>query len=129
MKIKNFCWKEIQLKVLSFLEYWKLGNILKTIKTRHHVHLSSCTKSRKTNDAELRKWPNPQFWQFFDDFEVIFSTNLRPTTKKIVRTVFEKIVNVSDLGLIWRPFREYFHPNQEFFSKLQLGDFSTLIVP
>ena len=64
-------------------------------------------------------------WQFFDDFEVkyleianisdkqvsfklkvIFSTNLRPKAKKIVRAVFEKNIKVSDFGLIWRPFCE-----------------------
>ena len=55
----------------------------------------------------------PQFGQFFDDFEVkylqigilsekqvpfklkvIFSTNFRPKTKKIVRSVFEKNISV-----------------------------------
>ena len=55
----------------------------------------------------------PQFGQFFDDFDVkylqianfsekqvsfklkvIFSTNFRPKTKKIVRTVFEKNISV-----------------------------------
>ena len=25
--------------------------------TRHHAHLALCAKSRKTNDAKLRKWP------------------------------------------------------------------------
>ena len=68
----------------------------------------------------------PQFGQFFDDFQVkylqitnfsekqvsfklkvIFSTNFRPKTKKVVRAVFEKNINVSDFGLIWRPSREY----------------------
>ena len=68
----------------------------------------------------------PQFGQFLDDFEVkylqitnfpekqvsfklkvIFSTNFRPKTKKVVRAVFEKNIKVSDFGLIWRPFREY----------------------
>ena len=68
----------------------------------------------------------PQFGQFFDDFhvkylqitnfsekqvsfklKVIFSTNFRPKTKKVVRAVFEKNINVSDFGLIWRPSREY----------------------
>ena len=68
----------------------------------------------------------PQFGQCFDDFEVrylqfanfsekqvsfklkvIFSTNFRPKTKKVVRAVFEKNINVSDFGLIWRPSREY----------------------
>ena len=77
----------------------------------------------------------PQFGQFFDDFEVkylqianfsekqvsfklkvIFSTNFRPKTKKIVGAVFEKNIKVSDFGLIWRPFREYFQINN-FFQK------------
>ena len=77
----------------------------------------------------------PQFGQFFDDFhvkylqitnfsekqvsfklKVIFSTNFRPKTKKVVRAVFEKNINVSDFGLIWRPFREYLQINN-FFQK------------
>ena len=77
----------------------------------------------------------PQFGQFFDDFEVkylqianfsekqvsfklkvIFSTNFRPKTKKIVRAVSEKNIKVSDFGLIWRPFREYLQI-QNFFQK------------
>ena len=63
---------------------------------------------------------------FFDDFEakyletakqekqvsfklkIIFSTNFRPKIKKIVRSVFEKNIKVSDFGVIWRLFREYF---------------------
>ena len=68
----------------------------------------------------------PQFGQFVDDFEfkylqsayfsekqvsfkfrVLFSTNFRPKTKKIVRVVFEKNIEVSDFGLIWILFREY----------------------
>ena len=68
----------------------------------------------------------PQFGYFFDDFEakylkianfsekkvlfkfkVIFSTNFRPKTKKIVGAVFDKNIEVSEFGLIWRPFREY----------------------
>ena len=68
----------------------------------------------------------PQSGQFFDNFEVkylqivnfsekqvsfklkvIFSTNFRPKTKKIVRAIFEKNIKMSDFGLIWRPFREY----------------------
>ena len=39
--------------------------------------------------------------------KVVFSTNFRPKTKKIVRAVFEKNIKVSDFGLIWRLFREY----------------------
>ena len=77
----------------------------------------------------------PQFGQFFDDFEVkylqianfsekqfsfklkvIFSTNFRPKTKKIVRAVFEKNIKVSDFGIIWRPFPKYFQI-KKFFQK------------
>ena len=79
----------------------------------------------------------PQFVQFQDGFEVkyfevkfanfsekyvsfklkvIFSTNFRPKTKKIVRAVFEKNIKVSDFGLIWRPFREYLQI-KNFFQK------------
>ena len=75
----------------------------------------------------------PQFGQFFDDFEVkylqiakfsekqvsfklkaIFSTKVRPKTKKIVRAVFLRKISVSDFGLIWRPFREYFQIKNVF---------------
>ena len=41
--------------------------------------------------------------------KVIVSTNFRPKTKKIVGAVFEKNIEVSDFGLIWRLFREYLH--------------------
>ena len=87
----------------------------------------------------------PQFEQFFEDFEVkylqitnfsekqvsfklkvIFSTNFRPKTKKIVRAVFEKNIKVSDFGLIWRPFREYLQI-KNFFQKSGC-DLSTFIV-
>ena len=64
---------------------------------------------------------NLNLGNFFEDFEVkylqvsnfsfklkvIFSTNFRPKTKKIVWVVFEKNIKVSDFGLIWRPFHEY----------------------
>ena len=39
--------------------------------------------------------------------KVIFGTNSGPKTKKINRAVFEKYIEVSDSGLIWRPLREY----------------------
>ena len=48
--------------------------------------------------------------------KVIFSTNWRPKTKKIVRAVFEKNIKASDFGLIWRPFREYLQL-KNFFQK------------
>ena len=85
----------------------------------------------------------PQFGQFFDDFhvkylqitnfsekqvsfklKVIFSTNLRPKTKKIVRVVFEKNIKASGFGLIWRLFCEYLQI-KSFFSKIWLCDIST----
>ena len=89
----------------------------------------------------------PQFGQFLDDFEakyleianfsakhvsfkskIIFSTNFRPKTKKIVWAFFEKNIKVSDFGLIWRHFREFLQI-QNFFWKIRLCDFSTFIVP
>ena len=89
----------------------------------------------------------PQFGQFFDDFEVkfleianfsekqvsfklkvIFSTNFRPKTKKIIRAVFEKNVKVSDFGLIWRPFREYLQI-KNFFQKTASITFLPLQCP
>ena len=33
--------------------------------TRLHAHLSLCAKSRKTNDAKSRKWPNITIWAIF----------------------------------------------------------------
>ena len=48
--------------------------------------------------------------------KVIFSTNFRRKTKKIVRAVFEKYIKVSDFGLIWRLFREYLQI-KDFFQK------------
>ena len=73
---------------------------------------------------------NFNFGNFFDKFEakylkiptfsekqvsfklkVIFSSNFRPKTKKIVQAVFEKNMKVSDFGLIWRLFLRI-SPNQ-----------------
>ena len=48
--------------------------------------------------------------------KVIFSTNFRPKTKKIVWAVFEKIIKVSDFGLIWRLFHKYLQ-SKKFFQK------------
>ena len=88
----------------------------------------------------------PHFGLVFDDFEakylgivnfsekyvsfklkVIFTTNFRPKTKKIVRAIFEKNISVwfwANLDAFSR-----ISPNQEFFPKIRLCDFSTLIVP
>ena len=98
----------------------------------------------------MQSWENgqkPQFEQFFDDFEVkyrqvanfsekwvsfklkvIFSTNFRLKTKKIVRTVFwEKYQSV----WFWANLETFqgISPNQEFFPKIRLCHFSTFIVP
>ena len=89
----------------------------------------------------------PQFGQLFDNFEVkylqianfsekevsfklkvIFSTNFRPKTKKIVRAVFEKNIKVSDFGLIWRLFREYLQI-KNFFQKFGSVTFLPLKSP
>ena len=48
--------------------------------------------------------------------KVIFNTNFRPKTKKIVRAVFEKNIKVPNFGLIWRPFHEYLQI-KNFFQK------------
>ena len=83
---------------------------------------------------------------FFDDFKVkhlqignfseiqvsfklkvIFSTNFRPKTKKIVRAVFEKNIKVSDFGLIQRPFREYLQI-RIFFSLFSYGRIWELVI-
>ena len=89
----------------------------------------------------------PQFGQFFDNFEVkylqianfseqqvsfklkvIFSVNFRPKTKKVVSAVFKKNIKVSDFGLIWRPFREYFQI-KNFFQKSSSVTFLPLQSP
>ena len=85
--------------------------------TRLHAHLPLCIKSRKTNDAKSRKWPKTSIWAIFWRFrgqispnckffwkigsfklKVIFSTNFRPKTKKIVKAVFEKKYQCLILG-------------------------------
>ena len=95
-------------------------------------------------------WENgqkPQFGQFFVDFKVnylqisnfseklvsfklkvIFSINFWPKTKKIVKTIFEKNIKVSDFGLIWRPFHEYLQINN-FFQKSGSVTFLPLYSP
>ena len=67
-------------------------------------------------------WSNISKFQFFlkkkvtFKLKVIFSTNFRPKTKKVIRAVFEKNIKVSDFGLIWRPFCKYLQINN-FFQK------------
>ena len=45
--------------------------------TRHHAHLSLCAKSRKTNDAKLRKWPKTSIWATFGQFWDQISPNCK----------------------------------------------------
>ena len=82
-----------------------------------------------------QSWENgqkPQSVQFLDDFEVkylqvsfklkvIFSTNLRPKKKKIIRAVFEKNFSV----WFWPNLETFLQisPSQEFFSKIWLSFF------
>ena len=44
---------------------------------RHHDQLSSCAKSRKTNDAKSRKWPKTSIWAFFWRFRGQISPNCK----------------------------------------------------
>ena len=43
--------------------------------TGHHIHLSLCAKSRKTNDAKSRKSPKTSIWAIFWQFRVQISSN------------------------------------------------------
>ena len=78
-------------------------------------------------------WSNISKFQFFlkkkvtFKLKVIFSTNFRPKTKKVVRAVFEKNIKVSDFGLIWRPFCEYLQI--KFFQKFGSVTFLPLQSP
>ena len=43
--------------------------------SRHHGHLSLCSKSKKTNDTKLRKWPKTSIWAIFGRFRAQISPN------------------------------------------------------
>ena len=60
-----------------------------------------------TNEVKYLQIANFSEKEVSFKLKVIFSTNFRRKTKKIVTAVFEKNIKVSDFGLIWRPFREY----------------------
>ena len=45
--------------------------------TGHHIHLSLCAKSRKTNDAKSRKWPKTSIWAIFWRFRGQISPNCK----------------------------------------------------
>ena len=65
-------------------------------------------------------FPNCKFFRKNVSFKlkVIFSINFRPKTKKIVISVFEKNIKVSDFGQIWRPFREHLLIKEPLLRKL-----------
>ena len=111
--------------------------------TRHHAYPLLCAKSRKTNDAKSKKWPQTSIWAIFLRFrgqispnckffwkkvsfklKVIFSTNFTPKTKKIVRAVFEKNMKVS---LFWTNLEIFsrISSNRGFFKKIRPCGFST----
>ena len=122
-----------QIKLKNQQEYFDRQLVRKQLgimPTYHYVQNQGKLMMQSRENGQ-----KPQFGQFFDDFEVkylqianfsekqvsfklkvIFSTNFRPKTKKIVRAVFEKNIKVSDFGLIWRPFREYLQI-KNFFQK------------
>ena len=103
---------------------------LDIVPTYHYVQIQGKLMMQSRENGQ-----KPQFGQFLDDFEVkylqiasfsekyvsfklkvIFCANFRSKTKKIVETVFEKNIKVSDFRLIWRPFREYLQI-KNFFKK------------
>ena len=122
-----------QIKLKNQQEYFDRQLVRKQLgimPTYHYVQNQGKLMMQSRENGQ-----KPQFGQFFDDFEVkylqianfsekqvsfklkvIFSTNFRPKTKKIVRAVFEKNIKVSDFGLIWRCFREYLQI-KNFFQK------------
>ena len=79
-----------QLKL--FLSVWKDSCFFKSKNTltgpanwkkttRHYADLSLCAKSRKSNDAKLRKWPKNSIWAFLGQYIPIknrFHSNWRP---------------------------------------------------
>ena len=104
-------------------------------KTRHHVHLSLCVKSRKNNDGKSRKWPKISIWVVFltisrsnisklqNFLKNRFHSNWRSylvltSGQKLQKllAIFEKNIKVSDFGLIWRPFHKYLQL-KNFFQK------------
>ena len=86
--------------------------------TRHHTHLWLCANSRKISDAKSRNHSN---WR---SYLVLTSgqkrkKSLEPFLKKISKVWFW--FNLETFSRIC--------PNQEFYSKILLFDFSTFIVP
>ena len=92
--------------------------------TRHHAHLSLCVKSRKTNNAESRKWPKTSIWTIFrghifrnynfflknrshSNWSSYLALTSGQKRKKSLGPFLRKNIKVSDFGLIWRLFCEY----------------------
>ena len=72
----------------------------------NNLNLGNFFKISRPNISKIENFSGKQV-SF--KLKVIVSTNFRPKTKKIVGAVFEKNIEVSDFGLIWRLFREYLH--------------------
>ena len=140
--VADIATSEYQLKTrIHWLDRWIVRKQLDIMATNHYVeNQGKIIMESRENGQKL------QFRQCFGDFEVkllqianlskklvlfklkvIFSTNFRPKTKKMVRAVFEKNIKVSDFGVIRSLFCEYLQI-QNFFQKSGC-DFSAFIVP
>ena len=97
--------------------------------TRHHAHLPLIAKSRKSNDGQSTKEQKTSSWAIFWRFRrqispnwnffwkfFMFSTNVRPKTKKIVRAVFWEKYQSIWFWANFRPFCEYLQI-ENFFQK------------
>ena len=131
--VADIATSEYQLKTrIHWLDRWIVRKQLDIMPTNHYVeNQGKIIMESRENGQKL------QFRQCFDDFEVkllqianlskklvlfklkvIFSTNFRPKTKKMVRAVFEKNISVWFWGNS-EPFLRI-SPNTEFFSKIRL---------
>ena len=120
--VADIATSEYQLKTrIHWLDRWIVRKQLDIMPTNHYVeNQGKIIMESRENGQKL------QFRQCFDDFEVkllqianlskklvlfklkvIFSTNFRPKTKKMVRAVFEKDIKVSYFELIWRLIHKY----------------------
>ena len=122
------------------LERRKVRKQLDIMPTYHYVQnqgklmMQSQKKAKNLNLAnfltvEVKYIQIVNFSENYISFKLkfIFSTNFRQKNKKNVRVVFEKNIEVSDFGLILRPFCKYLQI-KIFFQKSGC-DFSTFIVP
>ena len=128
---------------IHWLDWWIVRKQLGIMPTYHYW--------QNQGKLIMESWENdqkPQFGHFFDNFEakyleienfsenqvlfklkVKFRTNFRPKPKKIIRAAFEK---KSESVWFWANLETFFaniSKSNFFFSKIQLCDFSTFIVP